>query len=664
MIRCETSFSGDWKHARRNLSPSRRLHSESLLILLALVIAGCSFGCTGLTSAAPDAKADPPAKIAVSNVGPSSLTAAAATITWATNVGGSSQVLYGTTSSYGQSTILNSTMRTSHSVGLSGLTASTLYHYEAVSTDASGNVAQSGDLTFTTPAASTPPTVSITAPAAGATVSGSAVTVSASASASAGLTMASVQFLVDGINWGSPILAAPWITSWSTTAVSNGTHSLSAIATDSAGDKTTSAAVSVTVNNPAPPTGSTTLDSYGGTQQLACLNGPATHFYVQEANARWWLCTPAGNAFWLQGVYHADASDNVADYQGILEDGLACTASAPPSANNPCSVIVQKYGDANITWGPQTVRRLQSWGFNATAEYSSAYVQPTTINSSWNTPDHTNPQKIPFIGLVWPAHYARNANAYAQPVKDIVGPVNASVFTGYRSPSPDAFDPNFLLWLQKELADPSSTEYSWIHSAHSDYLIGLNVDDLDQLSGFGAGPDFPTLTDGYPDSGIGRWDPHLGWIVLVTPPTQSSGFDANGNPITYSDTTVYSKLALSNWLSTRYNASIAALNQAWGSTYTTFGSAGGWGAGSGVLDEDGTHSWVPNDPYKLSGATAAMQTDLDAFLLYYAQQYFRSSKPRYKRLLQGCFIWDRPAWERGGLRPGVRSCRPAFSFWM
>ena len=128
---------------------------------------------------------------------------------------------------------------------------------------------------------------------------------------------------------------------------------------------------------------------------------------------------------------------------------------------------------------------------------------------------------------------------------------------------------------------------------HSDYLVGLNVDDLDELNGFGAGADFPTLTNGYPDSGIGRWHPHLGWIVLVTAPTQSSGTDANGNPISYSDTTVYSKLALSNWLATRYNGNIAALNQAWGSTYSMFGSAGGWGTGSGVLDEDGTHSWVP-----------------------------------------------------------------------
>jgi len=263
MESCETSFSGNWKQAPREHSPARPIHCERLLILFVLVVAACSSGCTGLTSAG--SKAESLVQLILSNIGTSSLTTTAATITWTTNVAGSSQVLYGTTSSYGQSTSLNSTMATSHSASLSTLTASTLYHYQVVSVDASGNVAQSGDLTLTTPAASTPPTVSVTAPAAGATVSGSTVSVSANASASAGLTLTSVQFLLDGSNLGSPILAAPWNTSWNTTAVSNGTHSLTALATDSAGNKTTSAAVSVTVNNPIPPTISITSPASGAT---------------------------------------------------------------------------------------------------------------------------------------------------------------------------------------------------------------------------------------------------------------------------------------------------------------------------------------------------------------------------------------------------------------
>ena len=83
------------------------------------------------------------------------------TITWTTNEGSSSQVQYGTSSSYGLTSTLNSTLDTSHSVTLNGLTGNTTYHYRVVSTDAAGNQSVSADLTFTTPVQDvTPPTLS------------------------------------------------------------------------------------------------------------------------------------------------------------------------------------------------------------------------------------------------------------------------------------------------------------------------------------------------------------------------------------------------------------------------------------------------------------------------------------------------------------------------
>jgi len=362
-------------------------------------------------------------------------------------------------------------------------------------------------------------------------------------------------------------------------------------------------------------------DQYGGITEQTCSNGPKAHFYTQEINSRWWLCTPAGNGFWLRGVYDVNAADTSADYQGVFQDGTPCTATSPASVSHPCSVVVQKYGDAGPTWGPQTVQRLKAWGFNSTAEYSSTYVQATATNSSWTTTaDQSNPQKMPFTGLVWPSHYSRNTNSYAGPVKNIVAPILASVYSGDTNPSPDVFDPNFAAWLAGDLADYQNAEYNWIHSSHSDYLVGLNIDDTDELVGFGAGVDFEALVNGEEATGMAH--PHLGWIVLVTPPTQASGKDANGNSITYTNTTVYSKQAFSTFMSSRYSGNIASLNTAWGSTYTTFGSSGGWDGGTGLLDEAGTHSWVPKDSYGLSGATAAMQADLNAYLLYHAQKYF------------------------------------------
>jgi Purple acid Phosphatase, N-terminal domain len=99
----------------------------------------------------------------ISAVASSNITSTGATITWTTNTATSSQVKYGTTAAYGQASALNSSLVTSHSVALSGLTASTLYHYQAVSVDGSGNQVASADFTFTTSAATVLPTISAVA---------------------------------------------------------------------------------------------------------------------------------------------------------------------------------------------------------------------------------------------------------------------------------------------------------------------------------------------------------------------------------------------------------------------------------------------------------------------------------------------------------------------
>ncbi|HEU4734045.1 MAG TPA: PHB depolymerase family esterase [Kofleriaceae bacterium] len=93
----------------------------------------------------------------------------------------------------------------------------------------------------------TAPTVSITAPAAGATVSG-AVAVSATASDDTGLTR--VDVLVDGALAGSDT-TAPYSVTVDTTRLGNGSHAISARAFDAANNVGTSAPVTVTVQNDA-----------------------------------------------------------------------------------------------------------------------------------------------------------------------------------------------------------------------------------------------------------------------------------------------------------------------------------------------------------------------------------------------------------------------------
>jgi leucyl aminopeptidase len=95
------------------------------------------------------------------------------------------------------------------------------------------------------PSDTTAPTASLTAPAAGATVSGT-TTLTASASDNVGVTR--VEFFVDGVLKGTAN-ASPYSSAWDTRTASNGTHALVAKAYDAAGNVGTSTSVSVTVSN-------------------------------------------------------------------------------------------------------------------------------------------------------------------------------------------------------------------------------------------------------------------------------------------------------------------------------------------------------------------------------------------------------------------------------
>jgi hypothetical protein len=92
----------------------------------------------------------------------------------------------------------------------------------------------------------TTPRVSITAPSPGASVSGT-VTISADAADDVGV--AGVQFELDGAPLEAEATSAPYSILWNTATASEGGHTLTATARDEAGNRTTSAPLSVTVSN-------------------------------------------------------------------------------------------------------------------------------------------------------------------------------------------------------------------------------------------------------------------------------------------------------------------------------------------------------------------------------------------------------------------------------
>jgi len=376
----------------------------------------------------PPADTTPPS---ITAVAPAGITASGASIAWTTNEASDSQVEYGLTTAYGSSSALDPNRVTAHSVALTGLSASSAYHFRVRSKDAAGNAATSPNQTFTTSAAAPPPLpagciagagtwqnqafasqngtfnaeydatpsaanidgvtglsrgpasgysalaaavrfnntgridarnggayaaatsipyaagqkyrvrllvnlpaktysayvrqgfgaeqlvgsgyafrteqagaasldnlgllstggsvsacavavnavdaappfVSLTAPAAGATVAG---TSSVMASASDNVGVAKVQFKLDGADLGPALTAAPYTYAWNTAGATNGSHSLTAVATDAAGNSATSAPRTVTVSNGAPPAPAVCVVSAGTWQNQAIASQSGT----------------------------------------------------------------------------------------------------------------------------------------------------------------------------------------------------------------------------------------------------------------------------------------------------------------------------------------------------------------------------------------------------
>src|SRR5262245_53315769 len=77
-------------------------------------------------------------------------TEATATITWKTDRPATSRVDYGLTAGYELGFVEDPALVTSHSILLTGLTPSTLYHFRVTSVNAYGRSASSSDQTFTT----------------------------------------------------------------------------------------------------------------------------------------------------------------------------------------------------------------------------------------------------------------------------------------------------------------------------------------------------------------------------------------------------------------------------------------------------------------------------------------------------------------------------------
>jgi hypothetical protein len=219
----------------------------------------------------------------------------------------------------------------------------------AVARDAAGNTTASTAVNVTVTGGitpdTTPPAVSLTAPANGATVSGSSVSVAANASDNIGVI--GVQFKLDGSSLGSEDTTSPYGVTWNATQVSNGSHTLTAVARDAAGNTTTSTSITVTVTG-----GSSTVL---GNQTVETLADGLTAGQTEA-----WPFTASASGPAASASIYLDASSTA---QGVLVGIYADNSGAPGAllATATISSPVAGWNSANFSANPNITAGTNYW---------------------------------------------------------------------------------------------------------------------------------------------------------------------------------------------------------------------------------------------------------------------------------------------------------------
>lgn len=106
---------------------------------------GRFFMCWVLLSGLMALSCAPKATLEISAVSVTDVSETTATVTWTTSEPATSQVEYGLTAAYGSRITLDQSLITNHSIKITGLNPSTMYHYRVRSESASGDEAVSDD---------------------------------------------------------------------------------------------------------------------------------------------------------------------------------------------------------------------------------------------------------------------------------------------------------------------------------------------------------------------------------------------------------------------------------------------------------------------------------------------------------------------------------------
>ena len=332
------------------------------------------------------------------------------------------------------------------------------------------------------------------------------------------------------------------------------------------------------------------LDDYSGLTAAPVPGCNQTgYFQMLKVQGRWLLATPECNTFYELSIYDADITF-------ILPQ-----------------IMTDRYGDDKTVWAEHTLNRMQDYGFNSLDIFYSTKLLP--VETYWQDPA---PIHIPFL-LYNPAMINVRQNpqgsGLTEPMKNLCAGRDSSGLNDYCGFTLDIFDPAWQAANNYEVTN-LSTQVFTDGFADSPWVIGISLGDSGNLS--------TMVGNGSGANGAGMY-PHVGMLVATTNFQQTTYDDGAYGSGTYNDPNVYSKLAWMTYLQNKYHT-IAALNTAWntGGYYTTFADDGGFGTGSGVLDEDGRHTqWFGNDFYNLKGMNSNLQNDVNQYLYDFALQAYK-----------------------------------------
>ena len=368
--------------------------------------------------------------------------------------------------------------------------------------------------------------------------------------------------------------------------------------------------------------------------------------FAPDANGFIGMISPMANriVFWSNNKFPSDFSfvtlPNDIEPRFYIKGVVIQDFSTPPILNRVhersylSENILKKYGDYN-NWGLAISNRLKSWGFNATGMYSFRYwgVRNNIPVSSRLPIEHT-----------WQLSGWAMRGDYPYKIKGVydgaVCPPGSATLR-WQGGQVDVFDPGYKVALETETKNRASgldknSAYSFIPE-EADQLFGMNSTNHD----------------------------HLGYITISQNPYKSKN---NSNTISYTDTKLYSKYALRDFLRYRYkdqneNLSVFTtdsatvpfyiysispsggelkalqnLNAAWGTNYTTWDTSSGnfldgtnaYGLGTGFMDENGKnilYGGVCKIGYNGSFTNPSfpnLRQDLDDFVAFFSEKYAKT----------------------------------------